>query len=141
MSEYAVIGPVDPQIGQYPGASILTAVAKKPAAHIDDSTLIMADQAQKAIAQVHDSVRELLSKSCPSDKAEALARLLSEGAWTHDHPITYDIAKSVGLPVRSDMPAEFLDLLSLYPQPVRGQPTVDYLPERRRVDRVQESRS
>src|SRR3984893_17672915 len=30
MSEYAVIGPVDPQLGQYPGASILKAVARKP---------------------------------------------------------------------------------------------------------------
>src|SRR6476659_10910747 len=30
MSEYAVLGPVDPQLGQYPAASILKAVAKKP---------------------------------------------------------------------------------------------------------------
>src|SRR6266481_8955374 len=30
MSEDAVIGPVDPQLGQYPAASILKAVARKP---------------------------------------------------------------------------------------------------------------
>src|SRR5467141_5067499 len=40
MSEYAVLGPVDPQLGQYPAASILKAVAKKPAADVDDQTLI-----------------------------------------------------------------------------------------------------
>src|SRR4030081_76159 len=40
MSEYAVIGPVDPQLGQYPGASILKAVAKKPVEKVADKTLI-----------------------------------------------------------------------------------------------------
>jgi len=27
--------------------------------------------------------------------------LLLEGTWTHDHPITYETAKSFGLPVRT----------------------------------------
>jgi ClpP class serine protease len=140
MSEYAVIGPVDPQLGEYPAASILKAVDRKPVERIADKTLILADQAQKATVQVHDSIRELLVDKCPEDKAYALARLLSEGTWTHDHPITYDTAKSFGLPVRSDLPSEFLDLLSLYPQPVRRQPAVEYLPGRRRFDGAQESR-
>lgn len=34
------------------------------------------------------------------------------------------------------LPAEFLDLIALYPQPVRRQPTVEYLPERRRAEGV-----
>src|ERR1700704_3780504 len=83
MSEYAVLGPVDPQLGEYPAASILKAVAKKPIAEIDDETLILADQAEKAMAQVCESVRELLATKCPDGKAEELARLLSEGTWTH----------------------------------------------------------
>jgi Serine dehydrogenase proteinase len=62
------------------------------------------------------------------------AEYKSEGTWTHDHPITYETAQSFGLPVRCDMPAEFLDLMNLYPQPVRRQPTVEYLPEPRRYD-------
>ena len=131
MSEYAVIGPVDPQLGQYPAASILKAVAKKPVAEVDDNTLILADQAEKAMTQVRESVRELLTGKCPQEKVEELAKLLSEGTWTHDHPITFEVAKSFGLPVRSDIPPEFLDLMGLYPQPVRRQPTVEYLPERR----------
>jgi len=128
MSEYAVLGPVDPQLGQYPAASVLKAVAKKPAADTDDQTLILADQAEKAISQVRESVRELLSAKCPDGKADELARLLSEGTWTHDHPITYDTAKGFGLPVRDDLPSDFLNLMSLYPQPVRRQPSVEYLP-------------
>src|ERR1700716_3981379 len=130
MSEYAVLGPVDPQLGQYPAASILRAVAKKPVAEVDDQTLILADQAEKAMSQVRESVRELLADKCTEQKAEELARLLSDGTWTHDHPITYERARSFGLPVRSDMPQEFLDLLALFPQAVRRQPAVEYLPER-----------
>ena len=136
MSEYAVLGPVDPQLGQYPGASILKAVERKPVAEVDDQTLIMADQAEKAIAQVRESVRELLADKIPQEKLEELTRLLSQGTWTHDHPITFERAESFGLPVRSNIPAEFLDLMSLYPQPVRHQPTVEYLPIPRRLKGV-----
>src|SRR3954452_24802920 len=50
MSESAVLGPVDPQLGQRPAASILKAVARKPVAEIDDETLIQADQAEKAMS-------------------------------------------------------------------------------------------
>src|SRR5438477_7595635 len=50
MSEDAVLGPVDPQLGQYPAASIVKAVDRKPVERIKDDTLIMADQAEKAIA-------------------------------------------------------------------------------------------
>src|SRR6202043_2697247 len=103
MSEDAVLGPVDPQLGQYPAASIVKAVAKKPAADVDDNTLILADQAEKAIAQLRESARELLAGKFPEGKAEELARLLSEGTWTHDYAITYETAKSFGLPVRSDI--------------------------------------
>jgi ClpP class serine protease len=133
MSQYAVLGPVDPQLGQHPAASMLKAVARKPVEETDDETLILADQAEKAIWQVRESVQELLGSKSP-EKAEELARLLSEGTWTHDYPITYEKAQSFGLPVRCDIPAAFLDLMQLYPQPVRRQPTVEYLPERRRYE-------
>src|ERR1700719_2760429 len=93
MSEYAVLGPVDPQLGQYPAASILKAVARKPVAEVDDQTLILADVAEKALVQLRESARELLVDKCPPEKAQELARLLSEGTWTHDHPITYETAK------------------------------------------------
>jgi ClpP class serine protease len=134
MSEDAVLGPVDPQLGNFPAASILKAVAMKPVEKVKDDTLILADQAEKATLQVRESVRELLAGKIPAGKDTELARLLSEGTWTHDHPITYETAKSFGLPVRSDIPNEFLDLMGLYPQPVRHQPTVEYLPERRYSD-------
>jgi ClpP class serine protease len=60
MSKNSVLGPVGPQIGQYPAASILTVPEKKPIAEIDDQTLILADQGRKAITQMRESVAELL---------------------------------------------------------------------------------
>jgi len=131
MSEHAVLGPVDPQLGPNPAASILKAVAKKPIAEVDDQTLIQADLAEKAIAQLRDSIRELLADKCPPEKADELSRKLSEGGWTHDYPFTFETAKGFGLPVRSDLPPEFLDLMGLYPQPVRHQPSVEYVHEYR----------
>ena len=128
MSEHAVLGPVDPQLGKYPAASILKAVAKKPVAEVEDETLILADQAEKAIAQLRESIRDLLQSTPPNGKADELARTLSEGTWTYDYPITYERAKSLGLSVSSNMPDDILKLMSLFPQPVRTHPTVEYLP-------------
>ncbi|MGF5381667.1 SDH family Clp fold serine proteinase, partial [Klebsiella pneumoniae] len=42
MDENAVLGPVDPQLGQYPAASILKVLEKKPLSEVDDQTLILA---------------------------------------------------------------------------------------------------
>jgi len=132
MSRHAVLGPVDPQIGKYPAASILKVTRSKPIADTDDETLILADQAEKAINQVRQGVRELIDWMEPPEKADELAQLLSEGRWTHDYPITVEEAARLGLPVSTDMPQEVLGPLRLYPQPVRHQSTVEYIPLPRR---------
>jgi len=106
MSDYAVLGPVDPQLGEYPAASILKAAHQKPVAEVDDKTLILADQAEKAIAQMRHEVGELLADRCP-----------------------------LGLPVNSNMPENVLRLIELYPQPMRRQPSVEYVPLPYRSDR------
>src|SRR6266702_2918585 len=67
MCEYAVLGPVDPQLGEYPAASILKAARQKPVAEVDDKTLILADQAEKAIAQMRHEVSELLAEKYPRE--------------------------------------------------------------------------
>ncbi len=56
MAPSAVLGPVDPQVGDLPAASILAAVDKKDVNETDDRTLILADVARKAQAQVRQSV-------------------------------------------------------------------------------------
>jgi ClpP class serine protease len=102
-------------------------------AEIDDQTLIFADVGEKAIKQLRESVIELLTRSQTLDKAKELAGLLATGTWTHDYPITVEEAQRLGLKVSAAIPAEFLQLMSLYPQPVRKRPSVEYLPIPRRA--------
>ena len=129
MSKHAVLGPVDPQLGQSPAASLLKVVEQKPIAEIDDQTLVMADVGRKAITQVKEAARDLLQRRMPAEQAEALAEKLSTGTWTHDYPIWASTAKDLGLAVSTEMPNEVLELMTLYPQPVRAQGGgVEYLP-------------
>lgn len=128
MCEHAVLGPVDPQLGEYPAASILKAAHQKPIAEVDDKTLILADQAEKAIAQMRQEVTELLADKFPGEKAGDMAKLMTSGTWTHDYPITFERARDLELRVNSDMPENIMRLMQLYPQPVRRQSSVEYVP-------------
>jgi ClpP class serine protease len=100
---------------------------KKPQ-DVDDQTLILADISRKAIAQLYRTVYDLLSERLPADQAAALADKLSTGTWTHDYPITSEEAKALGLPVSTDMPDEVYQFMSLFPQPTRTRPAVEYIP-------------
>jgi ClpP class serine protease len=128
MDPNAVLGPVDPQIGSMPAASILKAVAEKPRARVDDQTLMLADIATKARAQVAAFLTEILLKHYPRAKATTLAALFSEGRWTHDYPITVQAAREFGLPVTTDLPPLVYELMDLYPQGRTGKPSVLYVP-------------
>ena len=134
MSPYAVLGPVDPQLGQYPGASLVKVVEQKPINKVDDETLILADVSRKAIVQVKNASRELLMRHMAQDQAESLADKLATGTWTHDYPISAEEATRLGLSVNTDIPKEVLQLMTLYPQPMRQQAGsgVEYLPAPRR---------
>jgi ClpP class serine protease len=138
MSKHAVLGPIDPQLGQSPAASLVKVVEQKPIEKVDDQTLVLADVARKAIAQVKQSASDILKRRLPPDKAEVLAEKLSTGTWTHDFPLFAATAKALGLPVSTDMPSEVLELMKLYPQPVRAQGVggVEYLPIPRQKEAV-----
>jgi ClpP class serine protease len=128
MDENAVLGPLDPQIGNCPAVSLLKLLERKDINHIDDQTLIMADIAEKAINQVRRTIIDLLKDNMPLEKAESIAVALTEGRWTHDYPITVDEARALGLPVSTDMPEEVYELMSLHPQPIQRRPSVQYVP-------------
>jgi ClpP class serine protease len=127
MDSHAVLGPVDPQAGEYPAASVVKVVKAKPIAEVDDETLVLADVAEKALRQTRLEVVELFADRMPVEKAEGLAETLTQGTWTHDHPIGFKQAEALGLPVRGDMPAEFYQLMALFPQPTQNRPTVQYI--------------
>ncbi len=128
MDENAVLGPVDPQLGQHPAASILKVLERKPLSEVDDDTLIMADIAEKAIRQVKHTVSDLLKDKLPAEQAETLAHTLASGTWTHDYPITVEEARALGLPISTDMPNEIYQIMALYPQTAQRRPSVEYIP-------------
>ena len=128
MEEHAVLGPVDPQLAEYPAASLVKLAESKPISDIDDKSWLLADVGRKAIEQIRTQVRSLLDGKYVAEKAEELARTLTEGRWTHDYPITYEEAVNLGLHVTKGIPNELYQLMSLYPQPIKHQPSVEYLP-------------
>jgi ClpP class serine protease len=129
MDPNAVLGPVDPQLNQSPAASILTVLDRKRPEDIEDQTFILADVSRKAITQVRRTVQDLLAERMSAEEAGALADKLATGTWTHDYPITAEEAKSLGLPISTEMPDEVYQFMSLFPQPTRTrQPSVEYVP-------------
>jgi len=128
MDENAVLGPVDPQLGEYPAASIVKVLEMKDPNEVEDKTLILADVARKAIAQVKRTVQEILSEHMEPAQAEQLAEILSRGRWTHDYPITVEEARELGLPVSTEMPDLVYKLMALYRQPAQQRPSVQYVP-------------
>jgi len=130
MDPNAVLGPVDPQIGDMPAASIVKVLSLKKPEDISDEMLILADMSAKARVQVGVFVMEVLLKHMPKDKAVALATTMTDGHWTHDFPITVEMARGLGLPISTGMPRTVYDLMDLYPQGGRGRPSVLYVPLR-----------
>ncbi|HQJ10173.1 MAG TPA: ATP-dependent Clp protease proteolytic subunit [Deltaproteobacteria bacterium] len=128
MDENAVLGPVDPQLGEYPAAAILNVLGKKEPKDIDDKTFILADVSRKALAQVKDFVRMILSGERSEEDAERIAKIFTEGRWTHDYPIFFEEAKSIGINVSSGMPKEVYQLMDLFPQALQQRPSVQYIP-------------
>ena len=129
MCEHSVLGPVDPQLNQYPAVSIIRAVRQKPVEEVEDQTLILADISKKAIHQLRESVSSLISPEIDEADRLRITDALTSGHWTHDHPIFADEAAAMGINVNTDMPLPVLDLMELYPQPTRMAPSVETTPQ------------
>lgn len=134
MDPNAVLGPLDPQLAASPNGPVVPApsivrVAEMKGKDASDNTLILADVARKAIEEMQEVIVELLEDKMGREKAEEVAKLLTEGRWTHDYPITYEMARELGLPVKEGVPEEVYKLMELYPQSPHNRPGVEYLPQ------------
>jgi ClpP class serine protease len=128
LDPHGALGPVDPQLGQYPAASLVE-VAAMPGDH-DDQTLILADLGRKALRQLEAVVTELLEAHSDPATARDVARVLTQGTWTHDHPLMAPDLEGFGLPVQVGVPSEERELMDLYPQPRGREQAVEYVPGR-----------
>lgn len=128
MDDNAVLGPVDPQVGQYPAVSIIHAVEQKDVNKVDDETLILADMSRKAMRQIKSTIGDICKKHYTEPQAETIIQALASGQWTHDYPLTVDEARGLGLNINTDMPQEIYQLMNLYPQAPQRRPSVEYIP-------------
>jgi ClpP class serine protease len=131
MDPNAVLGPVDPQLGtaqsSFAAASVLKALSQ-PNPNREDTTLILGDLAQKAMRQVHETVRKLLLEHHTDADAERIASALADGQWTHDYPLDVDELKQLGIAVSTELPHAVHDLMDLYPQASQRRPGVEFIP-------------
>ncbi len=136
MDENAVLGPVDPQLGTEPAASIVKVVEEKGTDKVDDETLIKADMSRKALSQVKSFVKEMLLEHYEETDAERISEILSQGTWTHDYPLFKETLDEIlkpkaggdGIKISTDVPAEVYMLMRLYPQSAGRRPSVSYVP-------------
>lgn len=127
LSEHAVLGPIDPQIGGLPAASVVRVASEKPIQNTDDYTLVLADVGAMAINQLQKIARELLTGTVSENAAIGIAEQLSSGRWTHDYPIAYGEAKEIGLNVSLNMPKEIMEMMALFPDTLRRTKSVRYI--------------
>ncbi|HYE79369.1 MAG TPA: ATP-dependent Clp protease proteolytic subunit [bacterium] len=128
MDAHALLGPLDPQLGEYPAGSLLQVIQQKKVEDIDDRTLILIDMAGKAKAQMEASVQRLLAKHLDPDRAREIAELLTRGQFTHDYGIGVEQARALGLPVNDRMPRMVFEYMELFPQARGRTPSVYYIP-------------
>ncbi|HBS34314.1 MAG TPA: hypothetical protein DEA50_04420 [Parvularcula sp.] len=115
LNRHAVLGPIDPQIGGIPAASLLRLRAEKSPDSTDDYTIVLADVGKMAIDQLKRAARELLKGTVSDNAANNVAEQLASGRWTHDYPIEAGEAREIGLNVSTNMPADITELMALFP--------------------------
>jgi len=113
MDQHAMLGPVDPQLNGMPASAYSRVLKEKDRDAIADNTIMMADMSEKATAQLQRMAFELLQPKLGKDRATEVATMLTEGRWTHDHPLYVEQLQEMGLPVSTAIPAEFRQLLGL----------------------------
>ena len=128
MDRNAVLGPLDPQVGEYPAVSLLRVIGEKDKNELDDKTLIFADVARTALAQIQEFMGGLVQDRMAPAQAKELIAALTEGRWTHDYPITFAHAARLGFPVSDAVPPDVYALMDLYPQPRQARPSVQFVP-------------
>ena len=133
MDPHAVLGPVDPQLmegnASYPAVSLLRVIEKKKIDEVDDRTIILADEAKKAMSQNESLVRKILAGRHSDEIVNRIVDELVSGKYTHDNAITADQASAIGLKVSTQVPSEVYDLMHFYRMGTMARrPGVEFVP-------------
>ena len=74
------------------------------------------------------TVYQLLLEHQTPEKATELARMFSEGRWTHEYPVNYEEVKEMGPPVSSGVLEEVYQLMEYDPQVNQQRPGGEFIP-------------
>ncbi len=134
MDPNAVLGPVDPQLGDqqgiYSASSILKVVEKKKIDEIDDRTLYLAEESRKAIGQMKKLVHKLVSDHHDEVESKRIVEELVSGKYTHDFPIAApETCELLGDCVNTNLPKEVYNLMQYYKMGTNSRrPSVEFVP-------------
>jgi ClpP class serine protease len=105
MEDFAVLGPLDPQINGMASGAILELLAKKPIESVSDEMIIMADLAQKSIEEVKGFIDWFLEdKEMTKKERKTLADFLVGGYVAHSRPLSFATLTALKLPVTQGVP-------------------------------------
>lgn len=132
MEPFSVLGPLDPQIDEFPSPSLIKLQTLKEARFIGDDKLILADIAGKYLAQMRLFVASLLSGRMAKQEAKEIADYMTGGYLTHDASITSSQLRSLGIRVKEGVPSEIYEFMKLHKlvqgSPLFGSGPVGYIP-------------
>lgn len=122
MDPDAVMGPVDPQVGDllrgWHSAASWVKVASDKGVQAEDATLALSDVSAKLLEGTRRAVLELVEGKVR--EPEPLLKRLVEGGYAHGYPLSPREMQDLGLPVSTSLPPKVHDLLAMYRGPRRG---------------------
>lgn len=119
MDDDAVIGPIDPQLGDlirgtYPAPSWINAASQK-GANADDTTIVLSDISEKTMKLMRKVANELLDgKIEDEEKRNYIVEKLVSGEMVHITPISASEAADIGLPVSTNLPDKVHEFMKFY---------------------------
>jgi ClpP class serine protease len=122
MDPDAILGPVDPQIGDllrgWHSAASWVRVVREKGKEAEDSTLALGDVSGKLLDGTRRAVLELVEGKV-KDPARLVERLV-EGGYAHGYPLGPKELQELGLQVRTDLPPQVHELMATYRGPRRA---------------------
>ncbi|MDD3043297.1 MAG: hypothetical protein PHW56_10235 [Methanosarcinaceae archaeon] len=123
MDKNAVLGPIDPQVGDfirgiYPAASWIH-IEEMKKERAGDFTLLMSDISRKSLELTRKVAFELLKGKFGPDKKNEIVEKLVSGEMIHITPLSAEEAKALGLNVNTDFPEDVHEFMRLF-RPVKS---------------------
>jgi ClpP class serine protease len=122
MDPDAVMGPVDPQVGDllhgWHSAASWAKIAREKGMTAEDTTLALGDVSAKLLEGTRQAVVELIEGKVKDP--EPLLRRLVEGGYAHGYPLSPKEMQALGLPVSTALPGKVHELLTMYRGPRRA---------------------